>query len=1120
MSRPTGLAAVLGLFLLSSPGAAAGGPADDVLLTSMQTELKRSYSSLRKAEKVPLYYLGYQVTEAQTYDLGAMLGAVNLESEHRYRLLDVDVRVGSPKFDNTHQLKGREAWTEREGPTQTEITTDDDSSALRAALWLRTDRAYKDAVARYAKVEANKQVTAAEEDGSDDFSAEKPHAHYEKASHPAADAPAWRERLKKLSLAFKPFPFIFESNMALSIRTENRALVNSEGASIVDGNSFVRLSYRVAGRTEDGMDLERSRTYDSNRLEDLPGEEELKRDMLNSVSELQALLKAPIVEPFTGPAIIRNRAAGVYFHEILGHRLEGHRQKIEDEGQTFTKMLGKAVVAPFISVYDDPTIKHVAGQFLRGYYKFDDEGVAAQRVALIRNGMLKTFLLSRAPVRNFPRSNGHGRRSAGHEAVARMGNTIVEASATVPYDSLRAKLVSEIKRQKKPYGLIFEDIAGGVTATTRAAPQSFKVMPLLVYRVYPDGRPDEAVRGVDIVGTPLTAFGKIIAAGNDSAIFNGTCGAESGWVPVSAVAPSILISELEVEKKSKSSEKPPILPAPFHDGRQQPPADSKVIFQAMTDEMNRTMGRLEMNKTGKPHFVGYTLLDSYRLELESGFGGLKDPSTRRTRALKVDLRLGSPAFDQSHYVGKDYWRYHPFIEEAALDDDYDALRFSLWTLSDSAYKYALEKLAQKKAYERAKNIADKIPDQSSDEPQPPSPLPESPSWSSFEKELWEGRVRELSAVFKNYPAVQSSGVNFYMTQRHEYFVDSQGRRTLAPAHDYEVLMSAGAQGQDGLALGDRRRFIRKTPAELPSFEILQKEAESLAADMTALAAAPVMNSYVGPVILEGQAAGEFFNQLLARNISSPRSLWVEDERLKDYFNSGSLPERLGLRVIAPFLNVFDDPGLARHDGVPLLGHYLVDNEAIPARRVSVIKKGILEDLPMSRSPIKERRKSNGHGRASLSEFVAARIGNLFIEPEYTVSPAHLKEKLLQSAKDYGLPYGLIIRRISEEDLQEKDEILAAPVLVYRAYVADGREELVRGAQFSGVTLRALRDIVSASDKNYVYNFYQLGADRFNRGQVQASIVAPAVLVSEMELKKTEKKPEKLPYLAHPHFALP
>jgi predicted Zn-dependent protease len=330
------------------------------------------------------------------------------------------------------------------------------------------------------------------------------------------------------------------------------------------------LVYEISARTEDGMDLERSQTYDSDRLQELPDEERVLADMERSLAELKALASAPLVEPYTGPAIIRNRAAGVYFHEILGHRLEGHRQKIESEGQTFTKMVGKPVTAPFLTVTDDPTLSRYRGQFLRGHYRFDDEGVPAARALLVENGVLKGFLLSRVPIRDFPSSNGHGRRSFGRDVTPRMGNLIVEASRAVPSEELRRLLMEEARRQGKPYGLLFEDITGGFTATSRGAPQSFKVLPLLVYRVYPDGRPDEAVRGVDIVGTPLTAFTKIVAAGDDPLAFNGTCGAESGWVPVAAVSPSLLVSELEVEKKAKSSEKPPILPPPAHDAGRRP----------------------------------------------------------------------------------------------------------------------------------------------------------------------------------------------------------------------------------------------------------------------------------------------------------------------------------------------------------------------------------------------------------------------------------------------------------------------------------------------------------------------------------------------------------------------
>ena len=230
-------------------------------------------------------------------------------------------------------------------------------------------------------------------------------------------------------------------------------------------------------------------------------------------------------------------------------------------------MLGKPVTASFISVYDDPTLKRQGKTFLRGAYRYDDEGVAPSRLTLIEDGVLRNFLMSRMPIKGFPNSNGHARRSAGNDVVPRMGNTVVVASVTVPYDQLRVQLIEEVKRQNKPYGLVFEDISGGFTMTNRYMPQSFKVIPLLVYRVYPDGRPDEPVRGVDIVGTPLTSFTKIIAAADDVDVFNGSCGAESGWVPVSGVAPSILFSELEVEKKEKSSEKPPLLPPPYQDDK-------------------------------------------------------------------------------------------------------------------------------------------------------------------------------------------------------------------------------------------------------------------------------------------------------------------------------------------------------------------------------------------------------------------------------------------------------------------------------------------------------------------------------------------------------------------------
>lgn len=536
-------------------------------MSAMSQELQRSYKGLKNTDKTPLYYMGYQTREVRSYEADALLGALRSELRRHWRVLDVDIRVGSRRFDNTHQIKGAEAEGYFGATASTDLTIDDDTAALRAQIWRRTDQVYKDALARYTKVKTNRDVTAEEEDSSYDFTVESAQTHRRSIVMPDIDSHLWRERIKRLSGAFKKYAFVYNSGVSLSVRAENSFSINSEGSEVATGGLFVRLGYQLSSRTEDGMDLERYNSYDAARLEDLPSEEIILRDMARSAEELQSLLKAPLTEPYTGPAIIRHRATGVYFHEILGHRLEGHRQKMEEEGQTFAKMLGKPVVADFISVIDDPTMERFGQQVLRGAYRFDDESVPSRPVTLIENGILKGFLLSRLPVRGFEKSNGHGRRSPGHIVAPRMGNLIVKPSRTVSYAELRRLLLEEIRRQKKPYGLIFDDIEGGFTATTRYEPQSFKVLPLLVYRVYADGRPDEPVRGVDIVGTPLTAFSKIIAAADDHDVFNGTCGAESGWVPVSAVAPSILVSEIEVEKKAKSSEKPPLLALPHHEGR-------------------------------------------------------------------------------------------------------------------------------------------------------------------------------------------------------------------------------------------------------------------------------------------------------------------------------------------------------------------------------------------------------------------------------------------------------------------------------------------------------------------------------------------------------------------------
>jgi predicted Zn-dependent protease len=346
-------------------------------------------------------------------------------------------------------------------------------------------------------------------------------------------------------------------------------MVTSEGTRLETSRKLLRVSVSARTKAEDGMDLSQAHTFDAASEDQLPSEEELLAAFQRVIDVVLAMRDAPLVDPYTGPAILVNRASGVFFHEIFGHRIEGHRQKDVEEGQTFARMIGKPVLPSFLSVHDDPTKARLAGADLRGHYRFDDEGVPAERVTLVEEGILRTFLMSRSPLEGIDRSNGHGRREPGRSPVSRQGNLIVSSTRTVSFPELRQRLIAECQQQDKPYGYLFEDITGGFTMTGRGGPQAFKVLPVVVYRVYADGRPDELVRGVDIVGTPLSCFSKILCTADDAAVFNGSCGAESGWVPVSAVSPSILVEQIEIEKRERSQERPPILEPPLgeEDGR-------------------------------------------------------------------------------------------------------------------------------------------------------------------------------------------------------------------------------------------------------------------------------------------------------------------------------------------------------------------------------------------------------------------------------------------------------------------------------------------------------------------------------------------------------------------------
>ncbi len=560
-----GFAGLVAVAISHIAAAATTTPAPNptsVLIDTMESELHRAMNSLGNSaadatQQPKPYFLSYAVSDSDSFAISAQFGAITGSNQSRRRMADVQVRLGTAAEDNTHGDHRNSALT------TVPLPLSNDEQALARSLWFATNRGYGRALDAYLKVKTEQQVRAKEEDASADFSTEKPAADLlPPAPALVVDRTAWQDRLREISGIFKQYPDVFFNNVALEASTETDYFVSSEGAKVATPSHVARLVIVARTRAADGMDLFRAETFEADDAAHLPDQKTLTDKTIAMAKNLEALREAPITEPFNGPAILSGRASAVFFHEVLGHRLEGQRQRGDDEGQTFTKLLGKQILPPFLSVSDDPTLATFDGVSLSGHYSYDDEGQPARRVDLIKNGVLDTFLMSRLPIASFSTSNGHGRAEVGHMPTGRQGNLIVTSSKTVTDAELREMLKAEAKKQGKPYGLYFEDISSGFAVTTRRSPQAFQVIPLVVYRVYVDGRPDELVRGVSIVGTPQAALNRILATNDKQDIFNGICGAESGSIPVSAVAPAMLVSEIETQRQAQGTARPPILPPP------------------------------------------------------------------------------------------------------------------------------------------------------------------------------------------------------------------------------------------------------------------------------------------------------------------------------------------------------------------------------------------------------------------------------------------------------------------------------------------------------------------------------------------------------------------------------
>lgn len=535
---------------------------EDMVLRVLEEEIAREMKLL-KAEEVSPYFISYRVNDVESWTIASSFGDTLMKEKNNRRNLTVNVRVGDYELDNSEEIRGQRGGFMFGRPMPVSLPLDDNPDALRKIIWQATDNEYKKAVDTYSRVLANIAVMVERDDQSDSFSREEPNVYYEPPLEDlGVDMDAWEKKLNGYSKLFLEEEDIYEAGAYLNVSAERKYFVSSEGTKLAHNFTSANLSIMGRIKADDGMVMPLHRSFWAFDISDLPCDDEIISVVREMVSKLKQLKDAPIAEPYSGPAIMSGSASSVFFHEIFGHRLEGHRQKISGEGQTFKDMVNKQVLPDHMSIIFDPQARVYEGFDLSGYYRFDEEGIEGQRVEIVKDGVLKNFLMSRDPIEGFPSSNGHGRAQAGFQTVARQSNMFIETTREYTYEDLRNIMIEELKEQGREYGYLFVNVIGGFTMTGRFAPNAFNVTPTEVYRVYADGREDELVRGVDMIGTPLAMFSQISEAGGELDIFAGTCGAESGGVPVSAVSPYIYVRMIETQRKSRDQDRPPILARP------------------------------------------------------------------------------------------------------------------------------------------------------------------------------------------------------------------------------------------------------------------------------------------------------------------------------------------------------------------------------------------------------------------------------------------------------------------------------------------------------------------------------------------------------------------------------
>ena len=1026
-----------------------------------------------KQKPVPAYFMSLRMQDSQTLAITSAFGSSVVNDDHS-RFIVPNIRIGSKELDNyKFENQGIDDPNNRGASGDAVCLSGGPLRQYRDEIWNSAMNRYKTAVRRYEEATAKSRTDAEFEDKAPCFSDAPVESYYEVALSPwVVDTLAWKNKLNKVSSVFKECRMLEDGSVNVEFSTLRTYIVNSDGTSVVQNRRCARIMLSAMILATDGMQCPLYEVFFGFSEAELPSEEVLVAKAHDLVERLLALREAPLADPYAGPAILSGSASGVFFHEIFGHRLETHRMK--KGGETFKRMVGEKVLPASFSVYCDPTQNYYGKQALNGSYKYDDEGVKARKVQNVENGVLKDFLTCRIPIDGFPSSNGHGRASGGNDPVARQSNLVVETSQPYTEAQLREMLIKEAKNQGKEYGYFFRTVTSGFTITDYL--NAFNVTPVEVFRIYVDGRKDELVRGVNLIGTPLSMFSNITAAGDTPSTFTGSCGAESGWVPVSATSPYIYVSKVETQRSINQKMVPPALRLPEYTktyGKDSGKDVGEIIFKAMEDELKRTKDSLHLENLPLPYFVDYKYVHNNFTYVSASLGGVHSINHLTDHNLGLaSLVLGDKMTTSKMTLDRNDMRYG-FTDEA----DYDMIRRGFWAISDRSYKMALNNMGAKVNMRKMSPL----PEEDVDIPEvlelPACEYIEESAVAPIDTALMIRYASELSAIFADYPRIYNSDVNFTVEAKDIYRLTSEGQKLRFALPEVKLNINGNIKTCDGSSLFDQFEVFAKHTSELPSLEELKRRTRDFCALLVKKADAPVVKEfYVGPIMIEGESVVEAIShQVVQTSCIASRD-----------FQKGSSTSSmmLGKRIVDTKMSISQWADTPEYKGQKLLANYKVDVDGVaPKKSLPIIENGILKTLLTGRHPAIGAMESTGNERFQFGSTTSkCAPGIIHVSIDKCIPQASMKSTFLKEAKKAGLDHAYIVK--APKDCWK---------YLVRVDVNTGEEEIVRVSEIPNPSRSALMHITAASKDEFVSNH-----SHYDYNTVISYIVPCSIIVESIE----------------------